>query len=118
MIPDAEPTRKQTTRRTTIHTTNRPENKQTRTHHNRTKTIPQRINTRTRTLTKRGQSMKTQYQRLMIMNNDTVNDVEKRFVNLDRQVNHHDPDLTKRWESAIQELRICLSLYENLLAKE
>ena len=62
--------------------------------------------------------MKKQYQRLMTMNKDTVNDTEKRFRNLDRQVNHCDQDLTRRWESAIQELRICLSLYENLLAKE
>ena len=62
--------------------------------------------------------MKKQYQRLMIINNDTINDVEKRFTNLDRHINYHDQDLTQRWESAIQELRICLSLYENLLAKE
>ena len=62
--------------------------------------------------------MKKQYQRIIIMNNDTINDVEKRFTNLDRHINHCDQDLTKRWESAIQELRICLSLYENLLAKE
>ena len=62
--------------------------------------------------------MKKQYKRLMIMNNDTINDVEKRFTNLDRHVNHCDQDLTQRWESAIQELRICLSMYENLLAKE
>ena len=52
------------------------------------------------------------------MNNDTINDVEKRFTNLDRHINYHDQDLTQRWESAIQELRICLSMYENLLAKE
>lgn len=62
--------------------------------------------------------MKKQYKRLMIMNNDTINDVEKRFTNLDRHVNYHDQDLTQRWESAIQELRICLSMYGNLLAKE
>lgn len=62
--------------------------------------------------------MKPQNKRVILMTTDSLNNLQKRYINLDRQTQNHDQDLTKRWESAIQELKICLGIYENLLERE
>lgn len=62
--------------------------------------------------------MKPQNKRVILITTDSLNNLQKRYINLDRQTQNNDQDLTQRWESAIQELKICLGIYENLLERE
>ena len=52
--------------------------------------------------------------------NDTINDLERFIQNFYQQLpkNGLDPDTNKRIKSDLEELRICIRLYENRLERE
>jgi len=52
--------------------------------------------------------------------NDTINDLERFIQNFYQQLpkNGLDPDTNKRIKSDLDDLRICIQLYENRLERE
>ena len=52
--------------------------------------------------------------------NDTINDLERFIQNLLQQLpkGGDDPNLDKRIKSDLEDLRICIKLYENRLERE
>ena len=52
--------------------------------------------------------------------NDTINDLERFIQNFYQQLpkNGLDPDTNKRIKSDLDDLRICIKLYENRLERE
>jgi len=52
--------------------------------------------------------------------NDTINDLERFIQNFYQQLpkNGLDPDTNKRIKSDLEDLRICIKLYENRLERE
>ena len=52
--------------------------------------------------------------------NDTINDLERFIQNFYQQLpkNGLDPDTNKRIKSDLEDLRICIRLYENRLGRE
>jgi len=52
--------------------------------------------------------------------NDTINDLERFIQNFYQQLpkNGLDPDTNKRIKSDLEDLRICIKLYENRLGRE
>ena len=52
--------------------------------------------------------------------NDTINDLERFIQNLLQQLpkGGDDPNLDKRIKSDLEDLRICIQLYENRLERE
>jgi len=52
--------------------------------------------------------------------NDTINDLERFIQNFYQQLpkNGLDPDTNKRIRSDLEDLRICIRLYENRLERE
>ena len=52
--------------------------------------------------------------------NDTINDLERFIQNFYQQLpkNGLDPDTNKRIKSDLEDLRICIRLYENRLERE
>ena len=52
--------------------------------------------------------------------NDTINDLERFIQNFYQQLpkNGLDPDTNKRIKSDLDDLRICIRLYENRLGRE
>ena len=52
--------------------------------------------------------------------NDTINDLERFIQNFYQQLpkNGLDPDTNKRIKSDLEDLRVCIKLYENRLERE
>ena len=52
--------------------------------------------------------------------NDTINDLERFIQNLLQQLpkGGDDPNLDKRIKSDLEDLRVCIKLYENRLERE
>ena len=52
--------------------------------------------------------------------NDTINDLERFIQNFYQQLpkNGLDPDTNKRIKSDLEDLRVCIRLYENRLERE
>ena len=52
--------------------------------------------------------------------NDTINDLERFIQNFYQQLpkNGLDPDTNKRIKSDLDDLRVCIQLYENRLGRE
>ena len=52
--------------------------------------------------------------------NDTINDLERFIQNFYQQLpkNGLDPDTNKRIKSDLEDLRICIQIYENRLGRE
>ena len=52
--------------------------------------------------------------------NDTINDLERFIQNLIQQLpkGGDDPNLDKRIKSDLEDLRVCIRLYENRLERE
>ena len=52
--------------------------------------------------------------------NDTINDLERFIQNFYQQLpkNGLDPDTNKRIKSDLDDLRVCIKLYENRLGRE
>ena len=52
--------------------------------------------------------------------NDTINDLERFIQNFYQQLpkNGLDPDTNKRIKSDLEDLRVCIQIYENRLERE
>ena len=64
--------------------------------------------------------MNPQNKRSLNINNDTLKDLERFIQNLLQQLpkGGDDPNLDKRIKSDLEDLRICIQLYENRLERE
>ena len=64
--------------------------------------------------------MKPENKRSLNIINDTINDLERFIQNFYQQLpkNGLDPDTNKRIKSDLDDLRVCIRLYENRLERE
>ena len=64
--------------------------------------------------------MNPKHKRSLNIINDTINDLERFIQNFYQQLpkNGLDPDTNKRIKSDLEDLRICIKLYENRLGRE
>ena len=64
--------------------------------------------------------MNPQNKRSLNIINDTINDLERFIQNFYQQLpkNGLDPDTNKRIKSDLDDLRVCIKLYENRLGRE
>lgn len=64
--------------------------------------------------------MNPKHKRSLNIINDTINDLERFIQNFYQQLpkNGLDPDTNKRIKSDLEDLRICIKLYENRLERE
>ena len=64
--------------------------------------------------------MNPQNKRSLNIITDTINDLERFIQNFYQQLpkGGDDPNLDKRIKSDLEDLRICIKLYENLLERE
>ena len=64
--------------------------------------------------------MNPKHKRSLNIINDTINDLERFIQNFYQQLpkNGLDPDTNQRIKSDLEDLRICIRLYENRLERE
>lgn len=64
--------------------------------------------------------MNPKHKRSLNIINDTINDLERFIQNLLQQLpkGGDDPNLDKRIKSDLDDLRICIQIYENRLERE
>ena len=64
--------------------------------------------------------MNPKHKRSLNIINDTINDLERFIQNFYQQLpkNGLDPDTNQRIKSDLEDLRICIKLYENRLERE
>lgn len=64
--------------------------------------------------------MNPKHKRSLNIINDTINDLERFIQNFYQQLpkNGLDPDTNKRIKSDLDDLRVCIKLYENRLERE
>lgn len=64
--------------------------------------------------------MNPKHKRSLNIINDTINDLERFIQNLIQQLpkGGDDPNLDKRIKSDLEDLRICIQIYENRLERE
>ena len=64
--------------------------------------------------------MNPKHKRSLNIINDTINDLERFIQNFYQQLpkNGLDPDTNKRIKSDLEDLRVCIRLYENRLERE
>ena len=64
--------------------------------------------------------MNPKHKRSLNIINDTINDLERFIQNFYQQLpkNGLDPDTNQRIKSDLEDLRVCIKLYENRLERE